>query len=95
MAAATVHSVVDGWGGDIKRQRVILTAASTNADTLTPGAVGLKEIHCIRPTGRIGTIDGRDGAVTSVVTAILTGYTVTTGVLDCTAAKFEAYIYGK
>lgn len=95
MAAATVHSVVEGWAGDCKRQRVILTAASTDSDTLAPAAVGLSEIHAIVPTRRIGTLDGRDGAVTSVVAATVTDYTPSTDVLDCTAAKFEAYIYGK
>ena len=95
MAAATIHSVVDGWDGDGKRQRVILTAASTNADTIAPGAVNLHEIHAIVPSGRIGTIDGRDGAVASVVAALVTSYTPSTDVIDCTAAKFEAFFYGK
>lgn len=94
MAAATVHSVVDGWAGDIKRQRVILTAASTDSDTLAPAAVGLKEILAIQPTGRIGTITGRDGAVASVVAAVVTSF-ATNNTLNCTAAKFEAFIYGK
>jgi len=94
MAAATVHSVVDGWAGDIKRQRVILTAASTDSDTLAPGAVGLQEIHAIVPTGRIGTITGRDGTVASVVAAVVTSFN-TSNTLLCTAAKYEAFIYGK
>lgn len=95
MAAATIHSVVSGWAGDMKRQRVILTAASTDSDTIAPSAVGLSEIWAIVPTRRIGTLDGRDGAVASVVAATVTDYTPSTDVIGCTAAKFEAFIYGK
>jgi hypothetical protein len=94
MAAATVHSVVDGWSGDCKRQRVILTAASTDSDTLAPVAVGLREIHAIVPTGRIGTIQGRDSTHASVVAAVVTSFN-TSNTLLCTAAKFEALVFGK
>lgn len=94
MAAATVHSVVDGWAGDCKRQRVILTAASTDSDTLAPVAVGLSVIEGIVPTGRIGTLPARQGTEASVVAAVVTSYD-TSNTLLCTAAKFEAFIYGK
>lgn len=94
MAAATVHSVVDGWAGDSKRQRVILTAASTDSDTLAPVAVGLSVIEAIVPTGRIGTIPARQGTEADVVAAVVTSYN-TSSTLLCTAAKFEAFIYGK
>ena len=94
MAAATVHSVVDGWAGDIKRQRVILTAASTDSDTLAPVAVGLQAIEAIIPTGRIGTITSRNGTEASVVAGVVTSYN-TSNTLLCTAAKFEVFIFGK
>lgn len=95
MAAATVHSVIDGWAGDNKRQRVILTLATTNADTLAPSAVGLREIYAVQPTNRIGTLPGKTAPVTSVVAATVTSYTPSSKVLSGTAAKFEAIILGR
>lgn len=95
MAAATVHSVIPGWAGDRRRQQVILTLASTDADTLDPGAVGLKEIEAVVPTNRAGSLGGRDGAVADVVAITSCSYTPSTDVLAASgASKFEAYIFG-
>jgi len=93
MAAATIQSRFDGWAGDQKRQRVILTTANTT-DTVTPESVGLKEIHAVQVTGRVGTLVGSSGTVASVTVCTITDYTPTSDVLQCSAAKFEAFFYG-
>lgn len=92
--AETIHSVIDGWAGDEKRQRVIVTLGATD-ETILPSQVGLKEITAVRPTGRFGTLQGRDGAVTSVVTATFTSWDNTNNILYAAAAKVELDFCGK
>lgn len=96
MAAATIHGVEQGWAGDRRRNRVILTLATTNADTVTPASVGLKVIEAIVPSYRSGdnlTLNGED--VDSVVAITTLDYVNSTGVLNASgASKFEAYFYG-
>jgi len=92
MPAATIHSVVDGWAGDQKRQRVILTTANTT-DTVLPNTVGLKRITGVQLTNRTGTLDGRDSTHASVTIGTITDYS-TANVLQCATAKFEVFVYG-
>lgn len=92
--AETIHSVVDGWAGDQRRQRVIVTLGATN-EVINPVQVGLKEITAVVPTGRVGSISGRDGVVASVVTATFTSYEPSSGTLLAAAAKIELDFFGK
>lgn len=97
MAAATIHAVEHGWAGDKKRNRVILTLGSTNADTVTPAAVGLKTIEAVQPTNRSGNdlICGGTVNIDSVVAVTSVDYVNSSGVLNASgASKFEAYFYG-
>jgi hypothetical protein len=97
MAAATIHAVEQGWAGDCKRHRVILTLGTTNADTVTPASVGLKEVWAVVPTNRSGNDLNVNGVeVDSVVAITSCDYVNSSGVLNASgASKFEAFFFGK
>lgn len=97
MAAATILAVEQGWAGDRKRHRVALTLASTNADTVTPAAVGLKIIEAVLPTGAVGShlVAGKTVTTTDWGTGpkfAVSTETVTITVQTATNAEF--YFFG-
>lgn len=97
MAAATILAVEQGWAGDRKRHLVALTLASTNADTVTPSAVGLRKIEAIVPTGAVGAlpINGEINTTTDHGTGPKFAFgtdTVTITVQTATTVAF--YFYG-
>lgn len=91
--AETIHSVLHGWAGDQKRNRVIVTLGATN-ETITPSQVGLKQVTAVVPTGRTGTLSGASGPVASVVTATFTSWDNDSSILYAAAAKVEFDFYG-
>jgi len=100
MSAVTVLKVEHGWAGDRKRNRLIFTCASTDADSLAPSAAGLQEIEAIIPTGRAGTIDGNTVVAAAafdynVGTDVLVTYTPEGAATQVSSGNFEAYVFGK
>lgn len=91
--AETIHSVIQGWAGDQKRNRVIVTLGATN-ETITPSQFGLHEVTAVVPTGRFGTLEGVSGPVASVVTATFTSWDNDNSILYAAAAKVELNVYG-
>jgi hypothetical protein len=100
MAAIAVLKVEHGWAGDRKRNRLIVTAAATDSDTLAPAAAGLQEIEAIVPTGRAGTIDGNTVVAASCVdynigTDVIVIYTPEGAATQVSSGNYEFYVYGK
>lgn len=93
MADNTYHAIEQGWDGDQKRHRVVVTLGDTN-NAVVPEAVGLHTIASVRPTLRTGTVQG----VASVTIATLTDLALgasNTYVLNAAAAKVELEFCGK
>lgn len=99
MAAATILAVEQGWAGDRKRHRVALTLATTNADTVTPGSVGLQFIEAVVDSGlRTGSavpIKSTTVSLTDVGTGPTVGWaTSSVTVTVQTAGNCIFYFYG-
>lgn len=97
MAAATILAVEQGWAGDRKRHLVGLTLGTTNADTISPNAIGLQKIEAITPTGAVGTLKIAGKTVTT--TDHGTGPKFAFGTSTCTitvqtATNVAFYVYG-
>ena len=106
MANWTVYMVQQGWAGDIRRNRVVVSGTNTSG-TLPANLVGLSHIHAIKPTGHNGDVmDITDTARTCIpagnvsysttegATAALSLFTVGTSPAAFTGSTAELLVYG-